>query len=179
VQTAIAQLLRYYEHPEKGSGVFTYSWNGQTLKAVLNRPFNWDIMPDKANGSVPKYQRDEVATLMRDIGILNRANFGITSTSSSFRTYEFARAFGYAPISTMEISNPAFFTTIKIEIDNMRPVLLSMPGHLVVADGYASDGAGKKIHLNLGWDGAYDNYYFLIRQMSLDHTLFPQPYDLL
>ncbi len=161
VQTAIAQLLRYHEHPQKGSGVFAYSWNGQTLRTVLNRPFNWDIMPDIVNGSVPKYQRDEVASLMRDIGILNHADFDVNSTSTSFRKYEFARAFGYAPISTMEISDSAFFSTIKNEIDNMRPVLLSMPGHLVVADGYASTGAGKKIHLNLGWDGAYDNYYYL------------------
>ncbi|MBN1904400.1 MAG: C10 family peptidase [Deltaproteobacteria bacterium] len=161
VQTAIAQLMRYHEHPEKGSGVFSYTWNSQTLKAVMNRPFNWDIMPDIANGSVSKYQRDEVAALMRDIGILNLADFGVSSTSTSFRTNEFARAFGYAPIYTMEISNSAFFSTIKNEIDNMRPLLLSMPGHLVVADGYASDGAGKKIHLNLGWDGAYDNYYYL------------------
>lgn len=161
VQTAIAQLMRYHKHPQKGSGVFTYTWNSQTLSTVINRPFNWDIMPDIANGSVPRYQRDEVAALMRDIGILNRANFGLESTSTGFRTTEFARAFGYAPISTMSISNAAFFSTIKNEIDNMRPVLLSMPGHLVVTDGYASDSSGKKIHLNLGWDGSYDNYYFL------------------
>jgi hypothetical protein len=173
VQTAIAQLMRYHKHPQKGSGVFTYSWNGQTLKAVLNRPFNWDIMPDTSNGSVPEYQRDEVAALMRDIGILNQANFGLTSTSASFRTNEFSRAFGYAPISTMWISNGAFFSTIKDEIDNMRPVLLSMPGHLAVADGYASDGAGKKIHLNLGWDGSYDNYYYLDQTNVIGQYSFP------
>jgi hypothetical protein len=173
VQTAIAQLMKYHEHPLKGSGVFNYTWNGQTLMTVMNRPFNWDIMPDKVNGSVPKYLRDEVATLMRDIGILNHADFGLTSTSTSFRTYEFAKAFGYAPVSSMSISNSAFFSTIKSEIDNMRPVLLSMPGHLVVADGYASDGAGKKIHLNLGWDGSYDNYYYLDQTNIIGGYSFP------
>jgi hypothetical protein len=32
---------------------------------------------------------------------------------------------------------------------------------MVVADGYASDGAGRRIHLNMGWGGYGDDFYFL------------------
>lgn len=173
VQTAIAQLMRYHGYPSKGSGVFTLQYNSETLTAVMNRPFNWSEMPDIVDGSVPKYQRDEVAILMRDIAILNQATFGVSGTSTSFRSDEFSRAFGYAPVLSMYISNSSFFDTIKSEIDSERPVLLSMPNHMVVADGYASDGAGKKIHLNMGWDGAEDDYYFLDQTNTIGPYSFP------
>ena len=173
VQTAAAQLMRYHSHPAAGSGVFTYTWNGQTLTAVMNRPFNWDAMPYTVNGSVPEYQQDEVAALMRDLGILNQADFGVSSTSTAFRSNHFERAFGYGPISSMSISSSEFFSTIRDEIDNLRPVLLSMPGHMTVADGYASDTTGKKIHVNLGWGGAHDDYYYLDQTNVIGPYTFP------
>lgn len=178
-QTAIAQIMRYHSHPTAGSGVFTHNWNSQVLTAVMNRPFNWSCMPDSVNGSIPEYQREEVAALMRDLGILNRAYFGLGGTSAGFYYWDFERAFGYAPISSMSSSDPAFFTTITSEIDNMRPVLLNMPGHMTVADGYASDGTGRKIHVNLGWGGAYDDYFYLDQTNGIgpysfdpDHTIY-------
>jgi len=161
VQTALAQIMRYHGHPSSGSGVFTHTRNGQTLTAVMNRPFNWSAMPHSVNGGVEQYQQEEVAALMRDLGILNQANFGTGGTSASFYSEKFERAFGYAPISTMESGNADFFTTIVNEINNERPVILSMPNHMTVADGYASDGTGKKIHINLGWGGSNDDFYYL------------------
>ena len=172
-QTAVAQVMRYHAHPASGSGVFTHSWNGQTLKAVMNRPFNWGAMPDAVNGSVPAYQQDEVAALMRDLGILNNANFGVNGTSTSFDYWEFERAFAYAPVYTMDISNPDFFATIKSEIDSLRPLLLSIPNHMTVADGYASDGTGKKIHVNMGWGGYWDDYYYLDQTIVTGDFSFP------
>ena len=174
-QTAIAQIMRYHLHPEFGSGVFTHIWDQQTLTAVMNRPFNWDIMPDIVNGSVETYQQDEVAALMRDIGILNETDFGVTTTSTdSFSLYknDFARAFGYDSIYQMESDDPEFFITIADEIDNERPVLLSIPGHMTVADGYASDGTGKKIHVNMGWGGASDDYYYLDQTIVTENYTF-------
>ncbi|MBF0242452.1 MAG: C10 family peptidase, partial [Desulfamplus sp.] len=152
VQTAIAQVMRYHKHPSSGTGVFTHSWGGKNLIAVMNRPFNWEEMINVVNSNTPEYQQDEVAALMRDLGVLNEADFGISSaggTGAVFEYTKFSRAFGYAPISYMNSSNSDFFATIKTEIDNERPILLAMPTHMVVADGYASDSSGKKIHLNL------------------------------
>jgi hypothetical protein len=176
VMTAVAQIMRYHSHPETGTGVFSHSWNGQTLKAVMNRPINWDEMPDEVNGSVSEYQWDEVAALIRDLGILNEAIFGSDSTGANFHygvnfDYAFERAFGYAPISKMYVTDEDFFTTLAGEIDAERPVLLRLTGdllHMAVADGYASDGSGRKIHLNLGWEGAWDEFYFIDDTIDLD-----------
>ncbi len=172
VQTALAQVMRYHSYPDSGSGVFEHIWNGQALTAVMNRPFNWDIMPERVNGAAPQHQQDEVAALMRDLGVLNEATFGIDSTSAYFHYDQFERAFGYAPISQIESNNTNFFITIRNEINNLRPVLLSMPGHLTVADGYGSDASGKKIHVNLGWGGASDDYYYLDQTIITDQYSF-------
>ncbi|WP_084511554.1 C10 family peptidase [Desulfatibacillum aliphaticivorans] len=172
-QTALGQIMRYHAHPDSGSGVFNHTWNSQTLTAVMNRPFNWAAMPNKINGSAPVYQQDEVAALMRDLGILNEANFGIDGTGAAFNRDAFQRAFGYAPIYDKYITDADFFSTLRGEIDNLRPVLLSMPGHMTVADGYASDGAGKRIHVNLGWGGSYDDYYTLDQSNTIGYYIFP------
>jgi hypothetical protein len=173
VQTALAQLLRYHEHPASGSGVFEHTWNNQNLVAIMARPFNWDIMPDDAAASPLSYQQDEVAALMIDIGILNMANFGLEATSAAFDTTLFRRAFGYGPIYSKSITDSTFFDTIRSEIDNLRPVVLNMPNHLTIADGYASDQTGKKIHVNMGWEGAYDNYYYLDQTIVTGGNSFP------
>ncbi|MCP4119560.1 MAG: hypothetical protein GY737_30000 [Desulfobacteraceae bacterium] len=100
-QTALAQVMRYHAHPSSGSGVFNHNWNGQTLTAVMNRPFNWSAMPDRLNGSVEQYRQEEVAALMRDLGVLNQADFGTDGTSAWFNYNLFERVFGYDPISVM------------------------------------------------------------------------------
>ncbi|MGD9730883.1 MAG: C10 family peptidase [Desulfamplus sp.] len=176
VQTALAQVMRYHGYPASGSGIFEHNWNGQTLVAVMNRPFNWSEMPNRVDGSVPQYQQDEVAALMRDLGVLNEADFGTIGTggtSAYFHSNDFERAFGYAPVSQMDSDNPNFFTTIRNEINSQRPVLLSIPGHMTVADGYASDATGKKIHVNLGWGGSNDDYYYLDQTIITDQYIFP------
>ena len=172
VPTALAQIMRYHAHPDAGNGVFTHIWNGQVLTAVMNRPFNWSIMPDTVDGSVDKYQQEEVAALMRDLGILNEADFGTQATAAYFHEEAFERAFNYAPILTMANDQANFFSTIVDEINQQRPLLLSLPDHLTVADGYASDGSGKRIHINLGWGGAEDDYYFLDETIEAGNNSF-------
>jgi hypothetical protein len=177
VQTAIAQIMRYHKHPAIGSGVFQHAWNDQNLTAVMNRPFNWENMPSIFTSDTPQYMKDEIAALMRDLGIFNKANFGLSSTSAAFNFKSFDRAFGYAPIAYQKIGSSItsindFFSTIRNEIDNLRPVVLEIPNHLTIADGYASDSTGRKIHVNMGWEGAYDNYYYLDQTIIAGGNLF-------
>jgi hypothetical protein len=163
VNTAIAQLMRYHRHPERGAGVASYTWNSQTLKAILYRPYNWDNMADVASGATPLYQVDEVALLMRDLGIVNHTSFGLNASAAAINISALIQNFAYSNQATsMTNSNlTLFFATIKGEIDALRPVLLVFPGHLTVADGYSSDLSGRKIHVNMGWGGYADDYYYL------------------
>lgn len=177
-QTAVAQIMRYHKYPAAGSGVFRHSWGGQELVAVMNRPFNWQNMPNDATATSLAHEQDEVAALMLDLGIMNTADFDLSATSASFNRSGFSRAFGYAEILGKHIDEAGFFETMRDEIDNLRPVLLVMPGHMTVADGYSSDQTGKKIHVNLGWEGAYDNYYYLDDDVLAGGYSFPPDHSI-
>ncbi len=172
VQTAIGQLMKYHKHPATGTGVVTHNWNNQDLKAILYKTYYWDNMPDVVGSNEPEYKQDEVALLMRDLGIADEASFGLSGTSASPNINALMQNFGYSvDIGTMQNDDKdLFFSTLKEEIDNDRPVLLNFPGHATVADGYASDATGKTFHVNMGWGGHSDDFYYL------DDTVVADPY---
>ena len=67
--------MRYHSWPSKGTGTVysSSSTNSITdLKAVLNRNYNWDNMPNTLSGE-DEYKQDEVAYLMKDLAVVNQA----------------------------------------------------------------------------------------------------------
>ena len=171
VNIAMAQIMRYHAWPAAGSGVVSHQWEGTRLEAVLYHPFNWEHMPDVVDGTTPSYQADEVALLVRDLAIMNGTDFGCDESSASPNIEGWVRHFGYSTgITQMKNDDAGFFDTVKSEIDDSRPVLLSLPGHMTVADGYRDDDTGRMFHINMGWGGHDDDYYFL------DETIYTTQY---
>jgi hypothetical protein len=197
VQVAIGQIMRYYEHPQRGNGVvahdapITTGTSGagtfttvrtEPLKAVLNRYYNWTEMPNVLDSSVKTYQEDEIAYLMRDLVIVNRASIGVGETSTSANLAAMIMNFGYSKNvarMTTETGRPhsversTFIAKLKEEIDNDRPVAFSIPGHMVVADGYSDNQAGNFIHLNMGWGGTHNDFYNIDETINAGGYSFP------
>jgi hypothetical protein len=175
VNVALGQIMRYHGYPAAGSGVSSYNWNGQRLKTILYRPFNWQNMPDSLDSGVPEYQTDEVALLLKDLGVVNQTSFGLTESGSVFFSGSFIRHFRYSnTIAFMDNSDvELFFTALRGEINAMRPVMMQFPGHSTVADGYSSDQTGRKIHINMGWGGYENDYYYLDQPVYTDKYVFP------
>lgn len=175
VQTAMAQVMKYHKYPQRGSGVYIHNANisdsaGNTayttqLKAVLNRYYNWDIMADVITSTVKEYQTDEISYLMRDLAITNNADIGVSATSTPANADVLVKSFGYSNtlsyISTDYATRTEFLDILKAQIDQEMPTLFSLPGHMVVADGYKDDFSGHFIHLNMGWGGADNDFYSL------------------
>jgi len=174
-QAAQAQIMKYHQHPERAKGIASHTWNNQNITTILFRQYHWEHMPKNVDTNTPEYLQDEVALLYRDLAIVNKASFGLNATSSSVDIDALSEYFGYATdIKQMTNENEsAFFSVIRDEIDNQRPVLLSLPDHATVADGYASDPTGKKIHINMGWSGHDDDYYFLNETIYTESYIFP------
>lgn len=177
VNTAMAQIMKYYQYPDAARGVASYDWNGQNLKAVLYKAYNWDHMPENPDAATPAWQADQVASLISDIGIANRTLYDTRNSSASIEIENMIRHFGYSKnLSSLSNSNVGlFFEKLKAEIDAARPVLLSLPGHMVVADGYRSeteDPTGRNIHLNMGWGGNHNDFYYLDADIDLEGTGF-------
>lgn len=166
VNVALAQVMRYHRYPAASQGVLSYTWAGppqQTLKTILNRGYNWDNMPATLDGTTPEYRADEVALLIRDLGIANQTHFGVTGSGASVNSQILLENFGYSTtlVSMFNTDYQAFITAIQTEIQAERPVLLTFPGHMTVADGFISDGAGVRVHVNMGWGGTANDFYFL------------------
>jgi hypothetical protein len=172
---ALAQVMKYHGHPSSGQGVSSYTWNGQGLEAVFYRPYHWENMPDTLDLEENEYKVDEVASLIRDLAVMNRTSFGMDGSSAAIHYQALAEHFGYSRnVLTMDNADAAlFFNTLRSEIDAMRPVVVSLPGHDCVADGYGSDPTGKKIHLNMGWGGHHDDYYYLDKTIVAGSLTFP------
>jgi len=172
VNVAMAQLMRYHGYPARGAGVVSHAWNGQLLEAILDRPYTWSTMPDVITGTTPEYQADEIALLIRDLAIANETAFSESLTSSALPHINVMQEnFGYsssiAKTAKSDVGEAAFFQSLKGEIALERPVLLSFIGqHMVVADGYTDNPAGPEIHLNMGWGGTDDDFYFLDREVE-------------
>jgi hypothetical protein len=170
VNVAVAQVMRYYKYPASSKGVTSYTWDGppsQTLKTILYRSYNWDNMPDTLDANTPEYQTDEVALLLKDLGIANQTNFDAAGSSTSIRSSVLTENFGYsnglAAMDNQAGNYENFYNTIQSQIQAGQPVLLSFPGHMTVADGYVDDPTGRNVHVNMGWGGYKDNFYFLDR----------------
>lgn len=189
VQVAMAQVMKYHAYPLKGKGVAvsTQAQNGvEDLKSVFNRYYNWDNMPDNIT-AIKSYQEDEIAFLMRDMAVLNKADLGVDETGATANTNGLVENFGYSnTISSIEnisadgSSNyQEFVAILKSQVDNELPVLFSIPGHMVVADGYRDDSTGNWVHLNMGWGGVDNTFYNLDNYIYTSGAAYPSVYSMI
>jgi hypothetical protein len=186
VQVAMGQLMKYHEYPSTGrkSNTFDaklYDSNDvldrtEKMTAVYYKNYNWEIMPEDFDGEYNESSADEVAYLLRDLVVLNEAvQIGVGETGASADLHQLHKKLGYsrnyksASLTTNTLEE--IVNIVKDQINQNLPVLLSIPGHMVVADGYQNDESGKFVHLNMGWGGDQDNYYNLDEDISSE---FPQ-----
>jgi streptopain len=155
VATAAAQVMKKWEHP-------TY--------------YNWEDMPTNSSGSYA------TASLMRDIG--DKVGMRYSCTSSSAKTSKLENAlkndFNYSNNIDYVSANSSQLT---LQLGYGNPVIMrgddgGNSGHAWVCDGYkrtliitihnpgtmfeyeTSVISGLEYHMNWGWKGAYDTWYY-------------------
>ena len=172
VATAVAQLMKYWNYPERGTGIATIV-NPATQRAeVLNlasQSFDWSNMLDTyERGQYTEQQGSAVAYLMKAVGYACTMEYG-TRESSAY-AYKAGLAlmnnFGYNP--QMQYCTRSYYDAsewenlIYGEVSAGRPVLYggqsTSGGHQFICDGYSSDGY---FHFNWGWGGMSDGYFLL------------------
>lgn len=171
VATAMAQVLKTYEYPDRCSGgSFSYFWgnNNSTLSMNFNDvALDWDEMGDSytASESAPA-----VAELMKAVGYA--AQMGYSPYASGTHSYLMAaglvRNFGYDCILSHELREwyplgkwqqmvyDVIASGYAVYYDGANPD--NTAAHAFVVDGYRGDGL---FHLNWGWGGMSDGYFRL------------------
>lgn len=163
VATAMAQIMKYWNYPEKGIGSHSYTYGkyGVISANFGETYYDWDAMPNRVFSP-----NNAVATLMFHCGVAVNMMYGPYSSSAYSNDWESALPlyFGYSSSLSYEarsLYNDDEWKAILIgELDALRPIYhrgrsLSS-GHAFVCDGYDEN---YYFHFNWGWGGLYDGYY--------------------
>jgi hypothetical protein len=175
VATAMAQVMKYWNHPAVGSGSHSYSTSSYgTLYANFGGTnYDWTNMPNRVTST-----NNAVATLMYHCGVSVDMEYGVAQTGGSgafvissytnsehCAEYSFKNHFGYKSTAHGErkdyTSDSQWKSMLRADLDASRPVLYAgfgNGGHCFVCDGYDNN---DKFHFNWGWDGQNDGYFSL------------------
>jgi len=194
VATAMAQVMKYHNWPQKGSGKSTYDWtdrNGRrhTFSTDFSEyVFNWDEMLESydttSNGdasATPNYtdsQAKAVAQLMYACGMAEKMNFDPMGSGAQTADipHSLTEYFNYS--NDVRFKMRAFSKTSEWEqtiYESLRdygPVIYNgrddWGGHSFVCDGY--DGNGY-YHFNWGWGGMSDGYFLFFQLNPSDQGI--------
>ena len=185
VATAMAEVLRYHQWPEKGTGTLD-SYTTRTKKYSvtgydLGHTYDWNNMPLTYSNSSSTTQKNAVAQLMLDCGVMVEMDYGTASIGGSGAYPEdivpaLVEHMGYSKQATLRYRSNytarKWLEMIRYEIDNNGPVLYGGSGndggHQFVCDGYDADNA--MLHINWGWSGDDNGYYSLTLSIPGSYT---------
>ena len=186
VATAMAQVMKFWNHPESGNGSYSYIEDDfGTLSADFSSTnYDWASMPNNVNSS-----NNAVATLMYHCGVAVSADYGSSGTGAyclANSAYPNGSMLGtsieealpdffdydndIAGVDKSSYSSSEWIDLIKNELNEGRPVVYrgdddanEDSGHAFVCDGYDEL---DYFHFNWGWDGSYQNTYFYIDDLT-------------
>jgi len=172
VATAMAQIMRYWSFPTVGLGSNTYtdaapagyhaSYGVQTANFGATT-YNWSGMPLSVGSA-----NTSVATLCYHAGVAVNMDYDPTGSGAYSTDVPTALIDHFRYKSTTQhhyksaYGTDAWDTLMRGELDNARPIYYSGSGpdggHAFILDGYQST---NYFHLNWGWDGGSNGYYYL------------------
>ena len=177
--TALAQIMKYWNYPQRGRGYNAYHWSHPNTDELISRwvdfsesVYDWGNMIDLYfnNENRTQKQIDAVAKLMYDIGIALEMQYKDWSTATQIEYIATAlkKFYGYNPYLRVVRFVPGgytmdeWLTMIYRELSEGRPILVgannySGDRHIFVADGYDEEG---RVHFNLGHAKDSENKYY-------------------
>ena len=171
VATAMAQVMKYWNHPAQGTGMHSYNHDVYgTLTANFGATtYQWSSMPNSISSN-----NDAIATLMYQCGV--SVDMGYSPDESGAWVVEddspvcsesaFKNYFGYSSSLHGEkrenYSTSQWLQMMYADLDAGRPLVYAGfgggGGHCFVCDGYNS---GDFFHFNWGWGGYHDGYFHI------------------
>ena len=171
VATAISQILRYHQWPDKGVGICEYKEDDGTEHRVdfSQTTYLWRNMPERPNQRYePQDVTDALSTLCYHVGVLSHMQYS-PAGSGTFTQYPKEGLSQYLKYSKniqllnrMNYKIADWMDIIAKELNEGRPVYYagasSTVGHAFVCDGYRQNGY---FHINFGWNGMADGFFLL------------------
>ena len=180
VATAMAQVMKYWNYPERGLGSHSYVPSSHPEYGTLYVDFSaanyqWSEMPNTVSSA-----NNAVATLMYHCGVSVDMMYGIpgapdygsaayiidyggdrSCAEKALKTY-FDYKSSLHGVKKNDYSDAQWTELIKNELDNARPMIYggfsTSGGHAFVCDGYNTN---NYFHFNWGWGGSYNDYFYI------------------
>ncbi len=165
VATAMSQIMRYWAYPATGSGTHSYVHPvyGTQSADFGATTYNWAAMPN-AVGSA----NISVATLCYHAGVA--VDMDYDPTGSGAYSFDVPPAlinyFRYKNTAVLRYksayADATWHSMMQGELNSRRPIYYAGSGpeggHAFVLDGWQGT---NYYHVNWGWDGYYNGYYYL------------------
>ena len=177
VATAMAQVMKYYNYPAKGTGSHSYTTTTCKISESMDfsqTSFRWTSMADTYGSLSSTSQKNAVATLMHACGVSvdmdytpqesGAPSMNVASALVNYFGYDkgvrylMREYYGLAEWEDLVYNQLAEFGPVQYSGQN------TSAGHSFVCDGYSTDGY---FHFNWGWGGMSDGYFLLT---ALDPT---------
>ena len=190
VATAMAQIMRYWKFPIKGTGSSSYTSTSNGVLSVNygNTTYNWNNMP---TGNVTSANND-VATIMYQCGVSVDMIYSPSVSVSYMITGDnptvcaqisYSKYFGYNSTTIQGLrrtnyTDQNWINLIETELNAGRPLQYSGVDNINGGHGWVCDGydANNYLHMNWGWSGAY-NGYFSINLLNPDIFDFSESWN--
>ena len=176
--------MRFHQYPTNGIGqlAHTIQVNGVSQSASTRGgngaggPYAWSLMPLVPDATSTTNQCAAIGALTYDIAVAVSvtnngylSNFTATNTSAYMPPTVVTNTFGYASAFRFEAA-VARTNAIDANLDAGVPVVIVLPDHAAVCDGYGFQSGTAYHHLSLGWDGQDDAWYALDNIQANGHS---------
>ena len=177
VATAISIVMRWHKWPDCGVGTvpaYECKYNDDDGNLIekkfipaneLGHTYDWNKMPLKyESGKYTNVQGDEVARLMYDVGTAMSMGYapGGSGAVTGWMPDRISKYFKYGKgamwLTNGSYTNEEWFAMLRENMQIYGPMVGAGGGHAYVVDGYDKQGL---FHLNYGWGGSADGYYYL------------------
>jgi len=177
VALAFGQILEYWEWPPSvhfGSGASYFSESTTPSIFIDATTASIDTIDYRGAGDIPT--NEACADLLFACGVSVRMSYSSEGSGSDTPevTVALLDRFDYASAENRSFMDSDLYTTLQENMLNMMPAELGVGGwgvggHAIVGDGYKTSG---EFHLNMGWGGYQNGWYFLPDEIPEGLTMF-------
>ena len=196
VATAGAQVMNYWKMPKSSIPQFSNACvvDGETVtRQSIAGTFDWDNMFNVWDQDAPVPSADKrkaVGKLAYNVAVAVGTKWGrgFGAADPSVLVAAMNARFGYASgtfvwyeigalnsgaekPSDFTQRQADFYNALYASLDAKMPVVMAIKsnasGHAIVADGYGYTGGKRYTHLNFGWYGGDDAWYYLVNESLL------------
>ena len=196
VATAMAQLMRFHEHPTDGIGKVLCQIKVQAMPEQAwtrgsdgqGGAYDWDLMVYEPNcNTTDPNVWQAIGALCYDAGAAAKMDYNpppngsgafLSDAKIAFKNiFKYSNAFyhDYNPVNVPGAPVSAMIKMINPNLDYNHPVIIAIwpirsVSHAVVVDGYGYESETMYHHINMGWGGVQDAWYNFYGDMPAGTT---------